>query len=39
MGDVFRVNFYRSNVKTGIENAEVVAETDIEMQILTQKIE
>lgn len=31
LGDAFRVNFYRSNVKTGIENTEIVAETDIEM--------
>lgn len=31
MGDAFRVNFYRSNVKTGTENTEIVAETGIEI--------
>lgn len=30
MGDAFRVNFYRSNVKTGTESTEIVAETGIE---------
>lgn len=31
MGDAFRVNFYRSNAKTGTENTEIVAETGIEI--------
>jgi len=30
MGDAFRVNFYRSKVKTGTENTEIVVETGIE---------
>lgn len=30
MGDAFRVNFYRSNIETGIENIETGIETSIE---------
>ena len=39
MGDAFRVNFYRSNIETGIENMERFTETGIEIANTSTEIE